>query len=545
MICRWYKEAIIYSLDVDTFRDANGDGIGDFDGLRQSCRYLSELGVTCLWLLPFYPSPNRDNGYDVIDYYSVDPRLGTMGDFVVFMEEAAKHKLRVMIDLVLNHTSCDHPWFQEACRSRSSPYHEYYVWRYEEPPDTSHEAIFPPRQKGIWSYCKQVDAWYLHRFYAHQPDLNVDNPKVREEMKKIIAFWLKLGVSGFRVDAVPFLVELRGVREGTSDAEQNFEFLDELRQFLSWQKGDAIMLAEANVARDEQPKYFGDDGRMHMLFNFLVNQALFLSLAEQTAEPLAESLRSMPAIPEQGQWGMFLRNHDELTLDRLTEQQRESVFAKFGPQRRMRIFDRGIRRRLATMLQGDRRRIHLAYSLMFSLPGTPVIWYGEEIGMGDDLSQPGRFSVRTPMQWSSEKNGGFSDAKPNQLIRPVISRGPYSYRAVNVEGQERDVKSVLNAIQQMIRVRQHHPEFGCGRFRLMETNRPREILAHGCELEHTLVVAVHNFANTMQRFQLRLNGIRKGVASDALGIEERPIRNGVCDLKLEPFGYRWVRIRVT
>ncbi|HYG22490.1 MAG TPA: alpha-amylase family protein [Verrucomicrobiae bacterium] len=543
MNCRWYQEAVIYSLDVDTFKDSNGDGIGDFEGLRQSCRYLAALGVNCLWLLPFYPSPNRDNGYDVTDYYSVDPRLGTMGDFVQFTDEAQKHKMRVMVDLVLNHTSREHPWFKEACRSRTSPFHKYYVWRYEKPPDTAHEAIFPPEQKGIWTYEKQVKAWYLHRFYSHQPDLNIDHPPVREEMKKIMAFWLKLGVAGFRVDAVPFLVELHGMRDGKPHQALNYDFLEEFRTFLTWVKGDAIMLAEANVGRLDQLEYYGDNNRMHMVFNFLVNQALFLSLAQESAQPLAASLAEMPPIPEQCQWGMFLRNHDELSLDRLSEEQREICFSRFAPQKRMRIFARGIRRRLAPMLRGDRRRLLLAYSLLFSLPGTPVLWYGEELGMGDDLRQPGRFSVRNPMQWSSETNGGFSSAPKNKLLRPVVDTGNFSYRHVNVESAQRDPGSLLNAVEQMIRVRQQYPQFGCGTFRLLPTNRPRQILAHGCGGDENLMVAIHNFTGTAQKVALRMDHVTRGIASDALRGEEHSITQGRCDFKMEPFGYRWVRIR--
>ena len=543
MNCRWYKEAVIYSLDVDTFRDGNGDGIGDFSGLTRSCRYLAGLGVNCVWLLPFYPSPNRDNGYDVKDYYNVDYRLGTLGDFVEFVEEAAKHQLRVMIDLVLNHTSAEHPWFVEACKSRSSPFHNYYVWRYDEPPDTSDEAFFPPEQKGIWTYRDEVKGWYLHRFYSHQPDLNIDNPEVRAEMKKIIGFWLKLGVSGFRVDAVPCLVELRKSKHGELHQEFIYDYLEDFREFLSWSQNGAIMLAEANVAQDDQIRYFGAGNRMHMVFNFLVNQHLFLSLAARSAEPLRASLQRMPKIPEHAQWGMFLRNHDELSLNFLSEEERELCYAEFAPEKRMRIFFRGIRRRLAPMMGGDCRRILLAYSLLFSLPGTPVLYYGEEIGMGDDLDLPERFSVRTPMQWSSEKNGGFSSAAPENLVRPVISEGEYAFERINVEQQERESSSILSAIRQMIQVRQHHPEFGCGTFKLLETSAPAEVLAHCCHHEKELLVALHNFSDAPQQFSLELPEMQNGVASEALKGTEREIKNGRCEFDLEAYGYRWVRIR--
>jgi maltose alpha-D-glucosyltransferase/alpha-amylase len=542
MNCRWYKEAIIYSLDVDTFKDANGDGIGDFSGLTQSLRYLSGLGVNCVWLLPFYPSPNRDNGYDVTDYYNVDPRLGTLGDFVEFMDEAGKRKLRVMVDLVLNHTSNEHPWFKEACRSRSSPFHDYYVWRYDEPPDTSAEAIFPPEQEGVWSYIEAVNGWYLHRFYSHQPDLNVGNPKVRAEMKRIIAFWLKLGVSGFRVDAVPFLVEMRDIQGEKAEHTFDFTFLREFREFLTWTQGDAVMLAEANVDRDEQLVYFGADDRMHMVFNFLVNQQIFLSLARNSAEPLREGLRQMPRIPPHCQWGMFLRNHDELSLDRLASKERELCFAQFAPEERMRIFGRGIRRRLAPILGGDRRKILLAYSLLLSLPGTPVLWYGEEIGMGDRLDLPGRFSVRTPMHWSSGRNAGFSTAPGERLIRPVISGGEYSHERINVETEQRDANSLLCALQQMIRARLHHPEFGCCDFRLLEL-KDSSVLGHRCQWEGQSIVALHNFSGEQRPCSIHLEDVQNGNASDALGGGERKISQGTFEIDLEPFGYRWIRIR--
>jgi maltose alpha-D-glucosyltransferase/alpha-amylase len=545
MLCRWYKEAIVYSLDVDTFKDGNGDGIGDFKGLTESCRYLSGLGVNCLWLLPFYPSPNRDNGYDVMDYYNIDSRLGTLGDFVEFMDEARDRQLRVMTDLVLNHTSIDHPWFQEARTSRASPFHDYYVWRYDEPPDTSAEAIFPPEQKGIWTYEPQVDGWYLHRFYSHQPDLNVANAVVRVEMKKIMAFWVKLGVSGFRVDAVPYLVELRGIRGSDAEKEFNYKYLRELRDALSWHQGDAIMLAEANVSKEEQAEYFGAGDRMHMVFNFLVNQHIFASIAAGSSEPLARALAEMPKIPEHGQWGMFLRNHDELSLDRLSEDERNACFEQFGPEEPMRIFNRGIRRRLATLLGGDRRKILLAYSLLFSLPGTPVLWYGEEIGMSEDLNLPGRFSVRTPMHWSSENNAGFSSAPAEKLIRPVISEGEYSFEKVNVERQEREPDSLVRAVQRMIRLRQHHPEFGCGEFRLLKTNMTKSVLAHLCAWKEQKIVAVHNFSASTQTIAIDQEAIQRGIASDALGDEERPIQNGRFEVKLGPFGYRWARLRST
>ena len=545
MTCRWYKQSIIYSLDVETFKDGNGDGIGDFRGLTECCRYLAGLGVDCVWLLPFHPSPNRDNGYDIMDYYGVDPRLGTLGDFVEFMEEARNRRLRVMIDLVVNHTSEQHPWFREARQSRDNPFHDYYIWRYDPPPDTSDEAVFPPEQEGIWTYVEEVQGWYLHRFYHFQPDLNVSNPKVRKEMEKIMAFWLKLGVSGFRVDAVPFLIELEGAGKGRKEAEYNYSFLREFRDFVSWHKGDAVLLAEANVSRETQLAYFGEGDRMHMVFNFLVNQALFLSIAQRSPKALAASLEEMPKLPEHAQWGVFLRNHDELSLSRLTRREREQCFREFGPEKRMQIYDRGIRRRLAPILGGDRRKIMFAYSLLFTLPGTPVLWYGEEIGMGDNLDLSGRWSVRTPMQWSSEHAAGFSSAPLEKLVRPVISTGDYAYEKVNVQREEREKDSLYNAIQMMIRVREHNPEFGCGTFGLVKCDRRKQVLVHQCALGPEVVAAIHNFSEEPQTVTLHFDDFKDGIASSLLGDGEREIKRGKCRVELEPWGYRWIRLRRT
>jgi maltose alpha-D-glucosyltransferase / alpha-amylase len=368
------------------------------------------LGVTCVWLLPFYRSPDRDNGYDVSDYYSVDPALGSLGDFVEFMHLAGERGLRVIVDLVINHTSRDHPWFQSAREDPDSPYRDFYVWSKTKPDDAHEGMIFPGVQDSIWTYDRKAGEYYLHRFYHHQPDLNVANPRVREEIERVMGFWLALGVSGFRVDAAPFVFEMKGVDR--SDVGDPLDFLDDFRNFLSWRRGDAIMLAEANIPPDEMLDYFAQ-GRLQMGFNFLLNQHIFLALARHDSRPLIEGLLTPPPLPEEGQWVTFLRNHDELDLGRLTESQRQDTFAAFAPQPKMQLYERGIRRRLAPMLGGDERRLKMAYSLMLSLPGTPVINYGEEIGMGDDLALPERDSVRTPMQWSADDNAGFRPPRPN------------------------------------------------------------------------------------------------------------------------------------
>lgn len=400
----WYKNAVFYALDVRTFLDANGDGIGDFEGLSRSLGYLSGLGVTALWLLPFQPSPRRDDGYDISNYYDVDPALGTLGDFVDFTQEAKKNGIRVLIDLVVNHTSDQHPWFKSACKGPGAPKHDWYTWSKRKPKDADQGVVFPGDQRTTWSYHPKAKAYYFHRFYSFQPDLNVSNPQVLVEIQRIAGFWLQLGVSGFRVDAVPFLIQREGPR---GPHPEQFEILQELRRFLQWRTGDAILLAEANVAPSQDQAYFGDEAdRMHMLFNFQVNQALFHALATGDPALLCRALEKTRLDQEMSQWANFLRNHDELDLGRLSDAQREQVFEVFGPEKSMQLYERGIRRRLAPMLSGDRRRLELAYSLMFTLPGTPVLRYGDELGMGDDLSLPDRQAVRTAMQWSDDRHGG-------------------------------------------------------------------------------------------------------------------------------------------
>lgn len=369
----WYKNAVVYSLDVETFMDADGDGVGDFRGLIDRIDHFETLGITCVWLQPFFPSPNRDDGYDVADYYAVDPRLGTLGDFAEFAHQMHQRGIRLIIDLVVNHTSDQHPWFQHACRDPSSRFRDFYVWSKDKPLNADSGMVFPGQQQSTWTWNEQAGAWYFHRFYAHQPDLNIANPAVRDEILRIMGYWLHLGISGFRVDAAPFLIELPAPLH--EQGEALYSFLVDMREFVSWRATDAILLAEANVGADKVAHYFGGGQRMNVLFNFLVNQPLFLALARQEAGPLIEALDNLPSPGRAGAWANFLRTHDELDLGRLSEQQREEVFAAFGPDPDMQVFGRGIRRRLATMFGGDLRREAMANSLLFSLPGLQVIRY--------------------------------------------------------------------------------------------------------------------------------------------------------------------------
>lgn len=535
----WYKDAVLYELDVKTYQDGDGDGVGDFRGLAERLPYLAGLGVTCLWLQPFYPSPNKDDGYDVVDYYGVDPRLGTLGDFVEFMHQARERGMRVLADLVVNHTSDQHPWFQSARKDERSPYRDYYIWSKEKPRDTKSGIIFPPVQDSVWTYDEGAGAYYYHQFYDHQPDLNVSNPAVREEICKVMGFWLALGVSGFRLDAAPFLCGK--AMTGPAKCPDVYENLAEFRQFLSWRKGDAIFLAEANVPADEVLDYFGPELQIHMLFSFLRNQSLFLALARGDAEPLARCLEKLPGHPERGQWANFLRNHDELDLGALEDGERREVYAAFAPDEDMRAYGRGIRRRLAPMLRGDRRRLELAYSLLFGLPGTPMLRSGDEIGMGEDLSLPERLSVRTPMQWSAERNGGFSTAPPERLIRPVVAGGDFGYERVNVSAQQRDPGSLLNWIARLVRVRKQCPEIGRGKYTALAAADP-SVLMHRCEWENGAVLVVHNLADRPAAARVDLDERAGEYLVELFGdkIGERVDR--AREIDIPGYGSRWFRL---
>ncbi|WAJ30305.1 alpha-amylase family protein [Antarcticirhabdus aurantiaca] len=538
MLNLWYKNAVIYCLDVETFADGNGDGVGDFRGLADRLGHIEALGATCIWLLPFYPTPNRDNGYDVTDYYGVDPRLGTLGDFVAFTHAARDHGLKVIVDLVLNHSSIDHPWFQASRSDPDSPYRDWYVWRKDKPADAEKGVIFPGVQESTWTFDRKRGEYYFHRFYKHQADLNIANPAVREEIERIMAFWLQLGVSGFRLDAVPFMLEdLAGEHAGWEPER----YLAHMQQFLSWRRAEAIMLAEANIPMEEAGAYFGDGDRLHMVFNFPLNQKLFLGLARRDAAPVAEFLQALPEIPPASQWATFLRNHDEIDLGRLSDEERAEVFAAFGPDESMQIYERGIRRRLAPMLGGDERRIQMAMSLMLSLPGTPVIWYGDEIGMGENLDLPERHPVRTPMQWSAEANGGFSSAAPDKLVRPPVSDGPFAFSHLNVEEQEVDPDSTLTQVERLIRARRAAPEIGWSQASVLDCG-DAAVIALAYDWRGSRTLTLHNLAEGPRSVTLpadldlgRCRPVISREASFGEGGEPRHVRLG-------PYGYAWLRL---
>ena len=533
----WYKNAVIYSLNVGSFMDSNGDGIGDFEGLSRRLDYLSGLGITCIWLQPFQPSPYRDFGYDISDYYGVDPRYGSSGDFVDFASQAKERGIKVIIDLVVNHTSDQHPWFKHARSNKSSKFRNWYTWSKTRPRNYREGVVFPGVQETTWSRDPVAREWYFHRFYKFQPDLDTTNPEVRTEIQRTMGYWLELGVSGFRVDAAPFVIESQ---QPNKRHIRHYEYLTEFRDFLQWREGDAILLGEANITPGDDMRFFGDQGdRMHMLFNFFVNQHLFYALASGDARPLASAIHATKRIPAYGQWASFLRNHDELDLGRLTDKQRQTVYDKFGPEPRMQLYGRGIRRRLAPML-GNRPQLELAYSLMFSLPGTPVLRYGDEIGMGDDLRLRERNPVRTPMQWSNEPQAGFSTAE--KTILPVVSRGPWSYRRVNVEDQRRDPNSMLNWTERMIRLRKECPEFGWGDYTILHT-RSSNVLAIRYDWRNNALVTLHNLHEKPVTVSLDLGSAEgQRLISLCPGEHSQAGPNGTHRIVLEGYGYRWYRV---
>jgi trehalose synthase len=534
----WWKSAVYYCLDVETFFDSNGDGTGDLDGLIDRIDHVARLGATCVWLMPFYPTPNRDDGYDITDFYAVDDRLGSLGDFVVLVRAAKSRGLRVMIDLVVNHTSDRHPWFRAARSRRDSPFRDFYVWRDEPSDEPGTGVVFPDAEDSIWSYDEKAGQYYLHHFYSHQPDLNIANPEVRDEICKIAGFWLELGVDGFRVDAVPFLVETGGIK-GAPELDPH-ALLKDIRAFISRRRGDAALLGEVNLPPQQLVAYFGDhpSDEIHVLFNFPLMQATYLALARCDAGPLREALDLMPEIPIDCQWANFLRNHDELTLDQLDDVERSEVFDAFGPDESMQLFGRGLRRRLPPMLGGDAERLRLAYSLMLSLPGAPVLFYGEEIGMGENLDIEGRLSVRTPMQWTPGKNAGFSTARSSALRRPIPD-GRFGPLAVNVAEQRRDDTSLLRWMERLIRRRRDLPELSWTRPAVVDVGAPGVLVLSSAGSERT-IVTVHNLSPEPCELAVPVPD-GHCVVTDLLGGDAVPldVEAGRLSVRLAPYGYRW------
>jgi maltose alpha-D-glucosyltransferase / alpha-amylase len=496
----WFRSAVFYEINVRGFADGNDDGIGDFRGLTEKLDYLSWLGVDCIWLLPMYPSPLRDGGYDISDFYSIHPDYGTVDDFHTFVDGAHERGMRVIADLVMNHTSIDHPWFQEARSAPDSPKRDWYVWSDTEDRYTDARIIFVDTELSNWTWDPKAGAYYWHRFFSHQPDLNYDNPEVQDEMLKVLEFWLDLGIDGFRLDAVPYLFE----RDGTNceNLPETHAYLKRLRHSVDQDYPDRVLLAEANQWPEDVIEYFGDGNECHMAFHFPLMPRIFMGLRREDAMPIIEILDRTPATPDGTQWGLFLRNHDELTLEMVTDDERDYMYEEYAKDPLMKL-NLGIRRRLAPLLDNGRDEIELVTAILFSLPGSPILYYGDEIGMGDNIYLGDRDGVRTPMQWTGDRNGGFSRADFARLYLPPLMDPVYGYQAVNVEAQLRTPHSLLRWLHRFVALRKSHPVFGCGSYEVLCTSNPR-IFAHIRQLDEEVALCIHNIARSAQAVELDL-----------------------------------------
>ncbi|MCC6616607.1 MAG: maltose alpha-D-glucosyltransferase [Anaerolineae bacterium] len=496
----WYKDAVFYQVHVRTFYDSNGDGIGDFPGLTEKLDHIKSLGVDCIWLLPFYPSPLRDDGYDIADYRNVHPDYGTLSDFKRFLRKAHRLGLRVVADLVMNHTSDQHAWFQAARSNPDSPYRNYYVWSDTEQKYKDARIIFIDTERSNWTFDDDADAYFWHRFYSHQPDLNYDEPRVHAEMLRIARHWLSMGLDGFRADAVPYLYE----REGTNceNLPETHKFLKKLRAYIEEHFPGRILLAEANQWPEDVVEYFGQGDEFHMAFNFPVMPRVYMAVRREDREPIVEIMNLLPTIPDNCQWCMFLRNHDELTLEMVTDAERDYMYSEYAKDPRMKI-NLGIRRRLAPLLENSRRRIELLNALLLSLPGTPIIYYGDEIGMGDNIYLPDRNGVRTPMQWTMDRNAGFSKADSARLYAPVVNDPIFSYMTINVEAQERLPTSLLHWMRRIINLRRRYSAFGRGSLEFLNGSN-NKVLAFLRSYENTTILCVNNLSRYAQPVELDL-----------------------------------------
>ncbi len=536
----WYKDAIIYQVHVRTFQDSNGDGIGDFRGLAQKLDYLQELGVNALWLMPFFPSPLRDDGYDIADYRSVHPSYGTLDDFKSFLAAAHERGIRVIVEMVLNHTSDQHPWFQESRSSRDNPRRDWYVWSDTDTKYKGARIIFLDTETSNWARDPVTNSYYWHRFFSHQPDLNYDNPAVREEMWSIMQFWLEMGVDGFRLDAVPYLIE----REGTNceNLPETHEILKELRRRVDKYFPGRMLLAEANQWPADLRPYFGDGDEFHMAFHFPVMPRMFMSVQLEDRKPIMDILQQTPAIPDQCQWCLFLRNHDELTLEMVTDIERDYMYDTYAGDKAMRL-NLGIRRRLAPLLDNDRRRVELMNGMLMSLPGTPIIYYGDEIGMGDNIHLGDRNGVRTPMQWDGGWNAGFSTADPENLYSPLILNPVYGYPAVNVYSQKRSSHSLLAWMKRLIGARKSTQVFGRGSIEFLHPANHR-VLAYVRQLKNETVLVVNNLSSSAQAVELDLRRYKGNILVEMFG---RNIFPRIGDLPylltMGPYQFFWFRLR--
>ncbi|MGQ4274258.1 alpha-amylase family protein [Terrihabitans sp. B22-R8] len=533
----WYQDAVIYSVDVRRFADSNGDGIGDFPGLTAKLPYLSSLGVSLVWLLPFFETPGYDNGYDVSNYYRVDPNTGTLQDFIHFVQKAGEHGIRVIADLVVNHTSNEHPWFEASRRDPKSRFRNFYMWT-DMPPklDPDDTPIFPGEEDSVWTYDEIARSYYFHRFYKYQPDLNVANDEVRHEITKIIDFWMAFGLAGFRVDAAPIIVGENGL--ASSEPEDPHGPLRDMHRELCHRMPDGLLVGEANVPPAEIKKFFGQGDQLGLLFNFLLNSYLYHALAREEAAPITEALTLLPVPPEKCGWANFLRTLDELDLSRLTEADRQETFAVFARDPDMRLYERGIRRRLAPMLEGDQRRLEMIHSLLFSLPGSPTLVYGDEIGLGEDLSQDARNSVRVPMQWSGGRNAGFSSAAATKLVQPIVKQGKFSHRRVNVEKQDADPNSLLNKIRRFSVVRRESEAIKRAALQAIHTGH-KAVLGHRCQHDGGGLIMLHNLSRKPARVSINSGFSGEGSFTDLISNNVITFTDGQIQMTLPPYGYSW------
>jgi maltose alpha-D-glucosyltransferase/alpha-amylase len=537
----WYKDAIIYEVPVKSYCDANGDGIGDFAGLCEKLDYLEELGVSCLWLLPFFPSPLRDDGYDIADHTNVHPNYGSLEDFKTFLQAAHKRRLRVIVELVLNHTSDQHPWFQRArTATPASPEREYYVWSDSDKRYGDARVIFLDTEKSNWTWDDTARSYYWHRFFSHQPDLNYDNPVVLGEILKVLDFWMDLGVDGFRLDAVPYLVE----REHTSceNLPETHAIVKAVRRHLDLRSHRGMLLAEANQSPTDVRPYFGDGDECHMAYHFPLMPRIFMALHLEDRHPITDIMERTPSIPDNCQWALFLRNHDELTLEMVTDEERDYMHLAYSsdPQARLNL---GIRRRLAPLVGNSRPRIELLNGLLFSFPGTPCIYYGDEIGMGDNLNLGDRNGVRTPMQWTGDPNAGFSRADASRLYSPVITDPVYGFQAVNVEAEESDPASLLHWMRNMIRLRRLFKALGRGTIEFLQPAN-RRILAYLRREGDDVILCVANLSRTVQPAELDLSAWAGAVPVELVGYTEFPaIGTLPYFLTLGPYGFYWFELQ--
>ncbi|WP_141590441.1 MULTISPECIES: maltose alpha-D-glucosyltransferase [unclassified Myxococcus] len=535
----WYKKALIYELHLRAFHDSNGDGHGDIPGLIEKLPYLQDLGINCLWLLPHYPSPLRDDGYDIADFYGVHPDYGTLADFQRLVDEAHKRDIRVITELVVNHTSDQHPWFQEARSDPNSPKRNWYVWSDTDEQYKGARIIFLDTERSNWTWDPVAKQYFWHRFFSHQPDLNYDNPEVQEAMLDVMRFWLNMGVDGFRCDAVPYLFE----REGTNceNLPETHAFLKRLRKTIDSEYKGKMLLAEANQWPADVRVYFGDGDEFHMGFHFPVMPRLYMAVRREDRTPIVEIMQQTPDIPDNCQWAIFLRNHDELTLEMVTDEDRDYMYREYATDPRMRI-NLGIRRRLAPLMDNGRRRIELMHSLLFTLPGTPVLYYGDEIGMGDNIYLGDRNGVRTPMQWTGDRNAGFSRADYARLYAPVIADPVYGYQSINVEAQERVKSSLLHWVKRMIRIRQRYPVFSLGNLRFLQTDN-RKVLAFIREWEGQTVLVVCNLSRFAQPAVLDMREWEGAVPVELIGETPFPRVSEIpYQLSMGPFMFLWFRL---